>query len=153
MNGVHDMGGMHGMGPIKYERNEPVFHEAWEARIFALNRAMGAWRKWNLDAFRHTAELIPAPEYLRISYYERWLHSLVELMIKSGLVTRAEVENGKPASGSPWSRGNRGSAWRRSDSVIELGALKVVFPHVEIHGIVPRGLLPPQLPRGEPHRV
>ena len=83
MNGVHDMGGMHGMGPIKYERNEPVFHEAWEARIFALNRAMGAWRKWNLDAFRHTAELIPAPEYLRISYYERWLYSLIELMVKS----------------------------------------------------------------------
>ena len=50
MNGVHDMGGMHGMGPIQYERNEPVFHEPWEGRIFALNRAMSAWRKWNIDA-------------------------------------------------------------------------------------------------------
>ena len=101
MNGVHDMGGMHGMGPIQYERNEAVFHEPWEARVFALNRAMGAWRKWNIDAFRHTAELIPAPEYLRISYYERWLYSLIELMVKSGLATRAEVESGKPAPGSP----------------------------------------------------
>ena len=36
MNGVHDMGGMHGMGPIQYEKNEPVFHEPWEARAFAL---------------------------------------------------------------------------------------------------------------------
>jgi proton-dependent oligopeptide transporter, POT family len=27
MNGVHDIGGMHGMGPIQYESNEPVFHE------------------------------------------------------------------------------------------------------------------------------
>ena len=101
MNGVHDMGGMHGMGPIQCERNEPVFHEPWEARIFALNRAMSAWRKWNTDASRHAVELIPAPEYLRMSYYEQRLHSLVELMIKSGLVTRTEVENGKPASGSP----------------------------------------------------
>jgi nitrile hydratase len=101
MNGVHDMGGMHGMGPIQYEINEPVFHEPWEGRIFALNRAMGAWRKWNIDAFRRTAELIPAPEYLRISYYERWLDSLIELMVKSGLATRAEVESGKPATGSP----------------------------------------------------
>jgi nitrile hydratase len=92
---------MHGMGPIQYERNEPVFHEPWEGRIFALNRAMSAWRKWNIDAFRHTAELIPAPEYLRISYYERWLHSLIELLVKGGQVTRAEVENGKPAPGSP----------------------------------------------------
>ena len=44
MNGVYDMGGMHGMGPIQYESNEPVFHEPWEAQVFALNRAVRAWR-------------------------------------------------------------------------------------------------------------
>jgi nitrile hydratase subunit beta len=101
MNSVHDMGGMHGMGLIQYESNEPVFHERWEARVFAIHRAVGAWGKWNTDAFRYAGELTPAAEYLRISYYERWLRSLVELMVKSGLVTRAEVESGKPAPGSP----------------------------------------------------
>ncbi len=101
MNSVHDMGGTHGMGSIQYERNEPVFHEPWEARVFALNRAMRAWRKWTTDASRHAVELIPAPDYLRMSYYEQRLHSLVELMVKSGLVTRTEVENGRPAPGSP----------------------------------------------------
>jgi nitrile hydratase len=101
MNGVHDMGGMHGMGPIQYESNEPVFHEDWEARVFALNRAVRAWGKWTTDASRHAVELIPAPEYLRMSYYEQRLHALIELMIKSGLVTRAEVESGKLAPGSP----------------------------------------------------
>jgi nitrile hydratase len=101
MNGVHDMGGMHGMGPIQYEKNEPVFHEPWEARIFALNRAMSAWRKWSIDTSRHAVERIPAPEYLRMSYYEQRLHSLVDLMIKSGLVTRAEVENGQPGPDAP----------------------------------------------------
>src|SRR5437899_232546 len=100
MNGVHDLGGMHGMGPIQYEKNEPVFHEPWEARIFALIRAVRARRTWTADAFRHAVERIPAPKYLRMSYYEQRLHSLVELMVKSGLVTRAEVENGKPALGS-----------------------------------------------------
>jgi hypothetical protein len=68
MNSVHDMGGMHGMGPIQYEKNEPVFHEPWEARIFALNRAVRAWRIWTADASRHAVELIPAPEYLRMSW-------------------------------------------------------------------------------------
>ena len=34
MNGVHDLGGMHGMGPIPIEKNEPAFHEPWERRIF-----------------------------------------------------------------------------------------------------------------------
>ena len=101
MNGVHDMGGMHGMGPIHYESNEPVFHEPWEARLFALNRAVRAWGKWTTDASRHAVELIPAPEYLSMSYYEQRLHALIELMVKSGLLTRTEVENGKPAPGSP----------------------------------------------------
>jgi nitrile hydratase subunit beta len=100
MNGVHDMGGMHGMGPIEYEKNEPVFHARWEARAFALNRAMGAWRKWNIDAGRYEIELLPAADYLRMSYYEKWTARLVELLVKSGLVTRAEVESGTPASGS-----------------------------------------------------
>jgi nitrile hydratase subunit beta len=104
MNGVHDMGGTHGMGPIKHEKDEPVFHEPWEARIFALNRAVRAWRKWTADASRHAVELIPAPEYLRMSYYEQRLHSLMELMVKTGLVTRAEVESGKPAPGLPKAR-------------------------------------------------
>jgi len=29
MNGIHDMGGMHGMGPIEHERDEPAFHAPW----------------------------------------------------------------------------------------------------------------------------
>ena len=100
MNGVHDMGGMHGMGPIQEEKNEPVFHHAWEERIFALNRAMGAWGKWNLDASRHSRELIPPAEYLRMSYYEKWVAGLVDLIVNSELATRAEIESGVPASES-----------------------------------------------------
>jgi nitrile hydratase len=101
MNGIHDMGGMHGMGPVCPERAEPVFHEAWEGRVFALNVAMRAWRKWNIDAGRYEIELIPAADYLRMSYYERWLARLVQLMIKRGLITREEVETGRSAAGSP----------------------------------------------------
>ena len=49
MNGVHDMGGMQGMGPVQAEVNEPVFHERWEARVYVLTRAIGAWKKWNIE--------------------------------------------------------------------------------------------------------
>jgi nitrile hydratase len=100
VNGVHDMGGLQGMGPILRENNEPVFHARWEARVFALTRAVAAWGKWNIDASRHQREVIPAAEYLRMSYYEKFLVGLAELAIRSGLVTRAEVESGKPARGS-----------------------------------------------------
>jgi len=100
VNGVHDMGGMHGMGPIEYEPNEPVFHHRWEARIYALTRAAGAWRKWNIDAGRHGIERIPAADYLHMSYYERWAMRLIDMLIRSGLVTREEIESGKPAPGA-----------------------------------------------------
>src|ERR1700683_1788588 len=104
MNGVHDMGGMHGMGAIEPESNEPVFHANWEARVFALVRAMGAWRKWNIDASRYQRELIPAAEYLRMSYYEKFLTGLVDLIVKSGLATPQEIETGERAEGSPQAR-------------------------------------------------
>lgn len=101
MNGVHDMGGMQDMGPVRYEKNEPVFHKTWEARTFALQVAAGAWGKWNLDASRHQRELIPPAELLSMSYYETWLAGLLELLVKRGLVTGAELESGRPAGGSP----------------------------------------------------
>lgn len=100
MNGIHDMGGMHGMGPIQTEKNEPVFHEPWEGRSYALNRAIGAWRKWNIDTSRHQIELLPPEQYLRMSYYEKWFVRLVQLMVKTGLITEAEAESGKAAPGS-----------------------------------------------------
>jgi nitrile hydratase subunit beta len=101
MNGVHDMGGMHGMGPIVAEKDEPVFHSTWESRVYALHRAMGAWRKWNIDTGRHEIELLPAADYLRMSYYEKWFARFVTLLVKTGTVTRAEIESGKPEPGSP----------------------------------------------------
>jgi nitrile hydratase beta subunit len=100
MNGVHDMGGEQGMGPVKYEKDEPVFHSVWEGRVYAMNRALGAWRKWNIDASRHDKELMSPADYFNTSYYEKWLNSTISLSIQRGLVTRAEIESGKPAPGS-----------------------------------------------------
>ncbi len=100
MNGVHDMGGMQNMGPIEHEKNEPVFHAEWEGRIHALNRAVRALRKWNLDTDRHGLEVMPPADYLRMSYYERWLVKLAEQVVKFGLVTREEIESGHPSPGS-----------------------------------------------------
>jgi nitrile hydratase len=101
MNGIHDMGGMHGMGPIQQERNEPVFHHLWERRVFALRRAMGAWRRWNIDVSRHEVELVPAADYLWMSYYGRQFAAFVVLLEKRGFITPAELESGTPEPGMP----------------------------------------------------
>jgi nitrile hydratase len=100
MNGVHDMGGMQDMGAVQREKNEPVFHQRWEGRVWGMMWLGSAWGKWNLDAMRHAIERIPPADYLRMSYYEKWLAALVDLVTGRGLVTRAELESGKPAAGS-----------------------------------------------------
>jgi nitrile hydratase len=92
VNGIHDMGGMQGLGELGYARDEPVFHAPWEGRLLALVTALGRYGKWR--GLRPEIELIPAADYLRMPYYERWLTALIERVVKSGLATRDEVERG-----------------------------------------------------------
>jgi nitrile hydratase len=99
VNGVHDMGGMHGLGPVAPEPREPVFHHAWEGRVHAMTIASPT--RGNIDAGRHQRELIPGPDYLSMTYYEKWFTSLCALLLKSGLVTAAEVAAGQAAPDSP----------------------------------------------------
>jgi nitrile hydratase subunit beta len=101
MNGIHDMGGMQDMGLIRHEGDEAVFHEPWEGRVYAIDRALRALGKWNLDASRYETELLPAADYLQMSYYARQFRRISSMAVKYGLITQAELENGKPEPGSP----------------------------------------------------
>jgi nitrile hydratase subunit beta len=96
MNGVHDLGGIQNMGPIEYEKTEPVFHAPWEGRVYALNRALRALGRWNLDTDRYGLEVLPPADYLRMSYYERWATKMYAQVVTFGLVTQHEIETGKP---------------------------------------------------------
>jgi nitrile hydratase beta subunit len=102
MNGVHDMGGMHGMGALEHEPHEPTFHMPWEGRVYALSRVLGArGGRWNMDASRHGVEVLPPADYLRMTYYERWLARIIAQLVATGDATQAEIEAGEPAPGSP----------------------------------------------------
>ena len=100
MNGVHDMGGMHGFGPVLPEANEPVFHAPWEGRVRGMVVLMGAWRRWNIDAFRHAIERLPPADYLRYSYFEKWFDALVALALNRGIITAEELASGRKAAGT-----------------------------------------------------
>ena len=101
MDGTHDLGGRQGFGPLPLEENEPVFHHDWEARVMAMRLLMGFWRKWNIDAGRHSVETLPPIDYLAMTYYEKWLASLVNLSTRAELITREEVRTGQPEPGAP----------------------------------------------------
>jgi len=95
MNGAHDMGGMMGFGPVEAEKDEPVFHAAWEKRMLAMNLATGAARAWNIDRGRHAREDRNPREYLDSSYYELWYLGLTRLLVERGLVGADEIAAGR----------------------------------------------------------
>jgi nitrile hydratase subunit beta len=92
MDGVHDMGGMHGFGPVEHEENEPVFHEPWEGRVYGFGAASVEPITPSLDASRHALEQLPPHIYLGSSYYERWLYRIERQLVALGRITPDEIE-------------------------------------------------------------
>ncbi|MBT3369938.1 MAG: nitrile hydratase subunit beta [Rhodospirillaceae bacterium] len=92
MDGIHDMGGMDGFGPIPIEQDEPVFHAPWEGRMWALNAALGALGHWNIDAGRYALEQMNPALYLNSSYYLRWLYRTEDILVAHEMVSREEIE-------------------------------------------------------------
>jgi hypothetical protein len=83
---VHDMGGETGFGPVPVgEDGGERFHADWEARVYALNRALRRAGAFGIDEFRDAIERIPPEEYLATSYYERWLRAIETLLDEKGL--------------------------------------------------------------------
>src|SRR5688500_2877284 len=92
MNGVHDLGGMHGFGPIEREDNEPALHAEWEKAVFIMPTIGLMKRFYNVDEFRHAIERMGHARYLATSYYEHWLAGVETLLVEKGVLTRAELD-------------------------------------------------------------
>ena len=92
MKGVHDLGGKPGYGRVDRSGAETVFHDRWEAKVFAMvgaGSAAGAWS--NTDRFRHAIERIDPEAYLRHGYYGRWLGGVETLLVEAGIVSQEEI--------------------------------------------------------------
>ena len=129
MNGIHDMGGYHGFGPVRVEEDEPVFHSRWEGRVYALTQVLDTKGIYNLDEHRHEIELMDPASYIRDGYYGRWLFAMESILNRNGVLLKEEVdrrvselENSQPvsspaASGRNWplpeERRIRWGAWRK----------------------------------------
>lgn len=92
MDGVHDMGGMHGMGSVQHEDDEPLFHAEWEKRMFAMNNAVSALGVRNIDESRHARERMNPGKYLSSSYYQIWLDGLVRILSEKSLISEEELD-------------------------------------------------------------
>jgi nitrile hydratase len=108
MNGIHDMGGLHGFGKVAVEADEPVFHERWESRVFGMIQGLGGN---NIDAGRHSIERLDPVSYLRNGYYGRWLAAFERGIVEAGVVTAAEIEQ-RMASPRSVAQPTRPSTWK-----------------------------------------
>src|SRR5439155_20028668 len=107
MDGIHDLGGLEGFGPVEVEIDEPVFHEDWERRAFRLNLAKLAALRPTGGAWRHAIERMDPAHYLGSSYYEHWLTGASTLIVEAGLLSVAELER-RAGGAFPLSRQDRG---------------------------------------------
>jgi nitrile hydratase beta subunit len=92
MDGLHDIGGKQGFGPVRYTINAPSFHAPWEQRVNAMYSLAVRHGVFNMDEYRHAIERMEPRHYLAASYYERTLTSLATLCVEKKLVTAEELE-------------------------------------------------------------
>ena len=96
MSRVHDMGGRFGDGPVIPEPEDEVFHEDWHGRALALTILAGRVTRANIDMGRHARESLSPQDYMRFSYYEKWLAALADQLVEHGVVTRDELSGAPP---------------------------------------------------------
>jgi nitrile hydratase beta subunit len=103
-DGIHDMGGMHGFGPVVTPGSEQAYDEPWEGRIFAITQ-LAAVERLARGSGRAIREEMAPEEYLRASYYERWLWSTERRLERSGTLAPGELDermrSGAPATPRP----------------------------------------------------
>ena len=92
MDGIHDLGGRQGFGPVRHSPTAKAFHEDWEKRVNALYSLAVKLGIFNMDEYRHAIERMEPRHYLSASYYERSLTSLATLCVEKGIVPRDELE-------------------------------------------------------------
>lgn len=86
MDGVHDLGGTDGFGPVAHDPEEPPFRADWEGVVFATALATMAQGHYTMDAFRHAIERMDPAWYLNSSYYEHWLAAVETLLVEEGVL-------------------------------------------------------------------
>ena len=92
MDGIHDMGGRQGFGPVRFTLDARPFHARWEVRANSLYALAVQRGLFNMDEYRYAIERMDPRHYLTASYYERSLTGLATLLVEKSLVSREELD-------------------------------------------------------------
>jgi nitrile hydratase subunit beta len=94
MDGVHDLGGREGFGPIVDKADDKPFHADWEMRAFGVKQSAAGATDWTIDWFRYCRELTGPVEYLTRPYFDQWLTTLAAQLVDEGYLTLDEIKRG-----------------------------------------------------------
>ena len=101
MKPPHDMGGNPAQLVIPDKRDDPKFEEEWHRRVLGITIAVGAMGAWSIDASRYARESLPRSDYIKFSYYEKWLGGLTNLLFQKGFISKNEILSCRGESEAP----------------------------------------------------
>jgi nitrile hydratase subunit beta len=136
VDGVHDLGGLDGFGPVDHTPDEPFFAQDWERRAFRLTMGAMGGLGANGGMFRHSIERMDPAHYLASSYFEHWITGATTLAVEAGVVTTDELDR-RAGGRFPISRPDRGTA--RPDETPEPDARFAVGDRVRVREWHPLG--------------
>ena len=87
----------HDVGGVSKFMCEPVDIEPHEITeldrmVDAMRQLLGAKGLMTTDQLRRGIEAIPEPDYLRLGYYQRWVRSITDNLLRNGTITAAELQ-------------------------------------------------------------
>ena len=86
----HDIGGVSRLLCEAID-TEPHALTEFDRTVDALCQVLRAKGLLSVDELRRGIEAIPEAEYFRLSYYQRWMRSIADNLIRRGVLTEAEL--------------------------------------------------------------
>jgi nitrile hydratase subunit beta len=71
---------------------EPHELSEFDREVDALRQILGLKRLMSVDELRRGIEAIPEAEYHASTYYQRWIRSIADNLLRKGVITAAELE-------------------------------------------------------------
>ena len=87
MRGYHDLGGL---PDERVERSEHDY-APWEKRVHAIMLLLTERRLLTVDELRQGIETLGADQYDRLTYYEKWIASIANNLVRRGVITVDEL--------------------------------------------------------------
>ncbi len=86
----HDLGGANKFmcEPVDIEPHGLTW---FDREVDALRQMLAAKKLMSVDQLRRSIEAIPEADYHRLSYYRRWIRSITDNLLRSGIISEAEL--------------------------------------------------------------